>query len=355
MHLKRPAVLAAAAAALVVLPAAATAATAATASAASTASGTDAPGQSKDGHYRFAVIGDVPYGDAQVAAFPAWVDQINAAPDLSFTIHVGDIKNGSSQCTNEYFSMIRTQFDRFTMPLVYTPGDNEWTDCHRTNNGTFNPLERLAAIRSTFFARPGHTLSADMSVSSQAAAGFPENVSFRRQGVDMATLHVVGSNNGLLPWPELGHSTPTPEQVAEEQARMDSAVAQVRSAFADARQRHDRAVALFLQADMFDPTYAVSWADDSAFQPLVRELVAQSSSFDGEVYLFNGDSHVYNSDKPLAAGSTWLDFYGVQGSADNLTRVTVDGSSNNKDFLEVTVNRPGADHVLSWERVPYVS
>ena len=56
---------------------------------------------------------------------------------------------------------------------------------------------------------------------------------------------------------------------------------------------------------------------------------------------------------PLAAGSRWLDFYGVQGSADNLTRVTVDGSSNNTDFLEVTVNRPGAEHVLSWQRVPY--
>jgi hypothetical protein len=346
MHLSRTPALAAVAAALVILP---------TAAGASAASATDASGQPKEGHYRFAVIGDVPYGDAQVAAFPAWVDQINATPDLSFTIHVGDIKNGSSQCTNEYFSMIRTQFDRFTMPLVYTPGDNEWTDCHRTNNGTFNPLERLAAIRSTFFPRPGHTLGADMTVSSQAAAGFPENVSFRRQGVDIATLHVVGSNNGLLPWPELGHSTPTPEQVAEEKARMDSAVAQVRSAFTDARQRHDRAVALFLQADMFDPTYAVSWADDSAFQPLVRELVAQSGSFDGEVYLFNGDSHVYNSDKPLAAGSRWLDFYDVQGSADNLTRVTVDGSSNNKDFLEVTVNRPGAEHVLSWERVPYAS
>jgi len=136
---------------------------------------------------------------------------------------------------------------------------------------------------------------------------------------------------------------------------MDSAVAQVRSAFADARRRHDRAVALFLQADMFDPTYDVTWADDSAFQPLVRELVAQSNAFDGEVYLFNGDSHVYNSDRPLAAGSKWLGFYGVQGSADNLTRVTVDGSSNNKDFLEVTVNRPGAEHVLSWERIPYAS
>ena len=341
MHLSRTPALAAVAAALVVLPAA------------TAASAADAPGQGKDGHYRFAVIGDVPYGDAQVAAFPTWVDQINATPGLSFTIHVGDIKNGSSTCTNEYFSMIRTQFDRFTTPLVYTPGDNEWTDCHRTNNGTYNPLERLAAIRSTFFPRAGHTLGADMTVASQAAEGFPENVSFRRQGIDIATLHVVGSNNGLLPWPELGFTSPTAQQVAEERARTDNAVAQVRSAFTGARQRHDRAVALFLQADMFDPTYAVTWADNSAFQPLVRELVAQSDAFEGEVYLFNGDSHVYNSDRPLASGSRWLDFYGVQGSADNLTRVTVDGSSNNTDFLEVTVNRPGAEHVLSWTRVPY--
>ncbi|WP_256795676.1 metallophosphoesterase [Terrabacter sp. Ter38] len=341
MHLSRTPALAAVAAALVVLPAA------------TAASAADVPGQDKDGHYHFAVIGDVPYGDAQVAAFPRWVGQINATPDLSFTIHVGDIKNGSSTCTNEYFSMIRTQFDRFTTPLVYTPGDNEWTDCHRTNNGTYDPLERLAAVRSTFFPRAGHTLGADMTVASQAAAGFPENVSFRRQGVDIATLHVVGSNNGLLPWPELGFTSPTARQVAEEQARTDNAVAQVRSAFAGARQRHDRAVALFLQADMFDPTYAVTWADNSAFQPLVRELVEQSNTFDGEVYLFNGDSHVYNSDRPLATGSRWLDFYGVRGSADNLTRVTVDGSSNNTDFLEVTVNRPGAEHVLSWQRVPY--
>ncbi|MEO7448895.1 MAG: hypothetical protein ABI336_11540, partial [Humibacillus sp.] len=201
----------------------------------------------------------------------------------------------------------------------------------------------------------GRTLGDPMTVASQAAAGFPENVAFRRQGLDLATLHVVGSNDGLLPWPELGFTTPTPAQLGEQRARMDNALGQVRSAFANARQRHDRAVALFLQADMFDPSYAATWADNSAFQPLVRELVAQSAAFDGEVYLFNGDSHVYNSDRPLATGSRWLDFYGVQGSADNLTRVTVDGSGNNTDFLEVTVNRPGAAHVLSWTRIPYTS
>ena len=37
-------------------------------------------------------------------------------------------------------------------------GDNEWTDCHRPNNGGYNPLERLAKVRATFFPSPGRTL-----------------------------------------------------------------------------------------------------------------------------------------------------------------------------------------------------
>jgi len=342
MRLSRTPAAAALSAALLTIPAAAFAA--------------EAPGQQQDGHYSFAVIGDVPYGAAQIAAFPSMVDRINAQPGLSLAFHVGDIKNGSSQCTNEYFSMIRTQFDRFTMPLVYTPGDNEWTDCHRVNNGAYNPLERLAAIRSTFFAKPGTTLGVDpVTVDSQAAEGFPENVSLRRQGISMATLHVVGSNNDRAPWSGIGLTAPTAEQLAEETARMDAAISLVKETFAQARQRNDRAVVLFQQADMFDPTFTPTPAGNSSFNRLVQALVDEASTFDGEVYLFDGDSHHYNVDQPLAAGSKWLGFYGIEGTADNLTRVTVDGEEQNTDFLEVTVNRPGAEHVLSWERIPYAS
>ena len=260
------------------------------------------PGQTKDGHFSFAVIGDVPYGDAQIAAFPAWIDQINAA-DPALTFHVGDIKNGSSRCDDAYYSLIRSAFDRFVNPLVYTPGDNEWTDCHRVNNGAYNPLERLAHDRSVFFDTPGTSLGQNPTrVDSQAAAGFPENVQLRRDGVDFAMVHVVGSNDGRQPWTGIGNTTATSEQLAEEQARMANAIAVVRDTFAQARQRHDRAVMVLLQADMFDPTYTPSFATDiSAFQPLVQTLVDESSAFDGPVYLVNGDSHVYNSDRPLAS------------------------------------------------------
>jgi hypothetical protein len=310
-------------------------------------------GQVKPGHYAFAVIGDVPYGDVQISKFASWIGEINAAQP-EFTIHVGDIKNGSSRCDDAYYSMIRERFDSFVNPLVYTPGDNEWTDCHRVNNGSYAPLGRLALDRQVFFDNPGTTLGQQpMTVTSQAADGLPENVMFRRQGVQFALMHVVGSNDDLQPWVGIGQATATPEQLAEEQHRMAGNIAELHAAFDSARQRQDRAVALYIQADMFDPTYTPTPNDISAFAPLVQAIVDEASSFAGEVYLFNGDSHIYNADHPLATGSVWLQRYGVTGSADGLERITVDGSSNNVDWLSVSINRPGAEHVLSWERVPY--
>ena len=59
--------------------------------------------------------------------------------------------------------------------------------------------------------------------------------------------------------------------------------------------------------------------------------------------------------RPLATGSPWLTTYDVHGTADNLARITVDGSSNNKDWLKVSLNKPGSASLLRWTRVPYTS
>ena len=108
--------------------------------------------------YTFAVIGDIPYGDPAIARFSANIAQINADPAVQWVDHLGDIKNGSSVCSDEYFQLIKSDFDQFKDPLVYTIGDNEWTDCHRPNNGPYDPLERLGKVRQVFFPQPGRTL-----------------------------------------------------------------------------------------------------------------------------------------------------------------------------------------------------
>jgi len=318
-----------------------------------------APSAYADGHDHgrkdtFAVIGDIPYGADEIASFPTNIAQINADPKVSLVVHLGDIKNGSSACSDEYFSMIRKDFDRFRDPLVYTIGDNEWTDCHRPNNGAYNPLERLDAVRSTFFDRPGLTLGRrPLRVRSDVAAGFPENVSWTRDHVAFTSVHIVGSNNGLEPW--TGRTTPTPEQSAEVLGRTADTIGKIRATFAQAKARNDRAVVIMTQADMFDPTVPDrELADYFAFQPIVAAIAQESAAYGRPVYLFNGDSHIYNSDQPLGPGSEWLDFYDVDEAAPNLTRVTVDGSDNAKDYLRVTITKNRAAP-LTWTRIPFTA
>ena len=306
-----------------------------------------------DRPWSFAVIGDVPYGDEMLADFPGFIERINADRDVRMVSHLGDIKSGSTTCDDQRFAAVREDFDEFEDPLVYTPGDNEWTDCHRPSNGGYQPLERLATVRDVFFDQPGRTLGKRVPVRSQAAQGFPENVRYSRAGVSFATLHVVGSNNDLAPWEGLGYPEPTPEQVAEEHSRMDASITNLRDAFSKAKADGDRAVVLMQQADMFDNTVEdPQLSDYSAFRPLVQAMVDEANHFDGPVYLFNGDSHSFNQDRPLAPGSPWLSFYGVNGSAENLTRVTVDGAGKGEDdWLKATVHTVGPQ-VVTVRKVP---
>src|SRR5580765_5318654 len=61
--------------------------------------------------YTVSVIGDVPYGDKKIAAFPHFIGVINADPKVDIVVHVGDVKSGSSWCADEYFQFIREEFD----------------------------------------------------------------------------------------------------------------------------------------------------------------------------------------------------------------------------------------------------
>ncbi|GAA5016629.1 metallophosphoesterase [Actinopolymorpha pittospori] len=325
---------------------------AATAVAVNAAPGTASAAGQHGRDFSFAVIGDIPYGAAQIENFPSIIDQINADRDVRIVNHLGDIKDGGSLCTDEYFAMVKSDFDMFADPMVYTPGDNEWTDCHRENNGSYNPIERLAAIRQTFFPRPGRTLGEhSVAVTSQAAQGYPENVRFTRDGVAFAAVHIVGSNNSLAPW--TGNTAPTAEQRAEVEGRTAADVQLVRDTFKQARKDKNKAVALLTQADMFSPgTTNPNPANYSGFRPIIQALAEEANAFDGPVYIFNGDTHTYNSDQPLAAGSQWLSVYGLSAPVPNLSRVTVDGSDGVDNWLKVTID-PHDPQVLSWVRVPF--
>ncbi len=108
---------------------------------------------------KVALWGDEFYDDSA-----ALVDQtIESMNDhrLDFTLFAGDTKSGSSLCTDAAIGAeVIDIFNRLKAPTVYTLGDNEWTDCHRTSNGSYDPLERLALSAHDVLQHerePGHS------------------------------------------------------------------------------------------------------------------------------------------------------------------------------------------------------
>jgi len=207
-------------------------------------------------------------------------------------------------------------------------------------------------VRETFFPRPGRTLGkVALPVTSDARAGYPENVFFCRAGAMFVTLHVVGSDNGLLP--RTGSTGPTTRQVTEAAARTKADIAHLHAAFTEARSRCPGAVVIFQQADMFAlGATGVGVSGPAPFGALVHAIASEAKRFDGRVYLFNGDSHRFRVDQPLAAGSEWLQLYGV-APVENLKEVTVDGDKAGTDYLRVTLDEIDSGKVLTWRRVPY--
>jgi len=101
--------------------------------------------------FSFVALGDMPYGPRGevYAPYEALIAEVNAqAPAL--VIHVGDTKSGGTECTDKWLDEQLAFPDGFAAPVLYSPGDNEWTDCHRDAAGGYDLLECLAYLRDTY-------------------------------------------------------------------------------------------------------------------------------------------------------------------------------------------------------------
>jgi len=324
-----------------------------------------------------AVLGDWPYAQLLLDKASLLTGSVNADADVSLVMHVGDIHSGSMPCTSAdilpaiatsnpgWNQKIYFQFQQFKKPVVYTPGDNEWADCHKSKQLSAGaPLKELAAVRSLFFARPGHSLGlSDKTVLSQAQnfdpahpgdAAYVENVMWMDGRVVFVTLNFPGgSNNDTAPWS--GIFADPAAQAAEVAARTGADMRWLQTAFDVAQDQHARAVVVGLQADMWDPQALPSAGGSGLDQytPFVQELADLTTNFHGQVLLLNGDTHLYFQDFPLAdpASSTGL-IHHTQPVL-NLTRIVVQGSTNAPaEWLRLTIDTR-KQQPFSWANVPY--
>ena len=292
--------------------------------------------------FTVAVIGDVPYGTSptdtrQTVAHPRFVAAINADSDVSLVAHIGDIHAGKQYCTQAYDQTIFEHWTAFKQPLVYTPGDNEWMDCHKAKEGggSFNkatgkidyvvdadgkfadyakgdPIANLALIRSMFFAKPGQTLGAPMPVHSQAVEfnpahpadkAFVENVWWEKSGILFVTVNIPGgSNNGTDPW--YGAPAMSPEQQSEVAVRSAATLRWIDAAYNRAMSKGDIAMVILTQADMWDVDEAkTGLAHLSGYKQYLDKIAEASKAYGMPVLMIVGDSHTYRSDNPLVKGA----------------------------------------------------
>ena len=283
--------------------------------------------------FSFVALGDLPYGQAAqgYAPYKLLIRSINQERP-NFSIHIGDFKSGSTLCSDEESKVQLGHFGLFDSALVFTPGDNEWTDCHRANNGGHDPLERLQALRTTFY-KPGLSMGKqplpllNQSVTTPAFAKFVENQRWDHPGVVFATLHIVGSNNNF--------EVRDPRAAAEFFERDKANIAWIREAFASATQTQAKAIVLAMHADVFEVKNL--WDDfpaHSGFRASIGEtllpLAAQSKI---PVLLIHGDSHVFRFDQPFTLNKkpvTQLTRLVVPGASDvRAVHVTVDTRHRN--------------------------
>ncbi len=277
---------------------------------------------------RFVALGDAPYGKAEVVypQYEALIATINAvSPDL--VIHVGDTKSGKTECSNVVLDQQLAYLDSFTAPTMYTPGDNEWTDCHRKKAGKFDPLERLKRIRSTYFDTPDTTFGkTKYALENQSAKGYPENARFQLRGVMFMTAHVVGSNNNL----EARSLAATTEFFKRDAAN----IAWLKDGFAAATRDNADALVLAIHADMFEFDWNEGrkrkWLRHSGFTNFGKALRKAASEFGKPVLLVFGDSHRHRVFKPFPK------------KAANVTALEVFGAKE-MHAVEVTARRTGAE------------
>jgi len=287
--------------------------------------------------FHFAVIGDMPYtpasGDRQVYPAPPYERLIKAVNDdrAKFTVHIGDIKGGATRCEDEVYVKNLEYFNSFQRPLIFTPGDNEWTDCHRDTNGIFDPMQRLEFLRATFYTDDKSLGKRKMELSRQSSfpgfSKFRENAIWKMGAVLFVALHQPGSNNNLGrltgEFPDLTNTEYT-ERNRANMAWLDRAF---ELAAADSKIK---GVAIFSQANPFErfletatPPYA-----SSGYADFIANLRGKVQSSGKQVVYFGGDTHYFRIDKPLTntfpsptqlttAGTRLMNFTRVEVFAQN--------------------------------------
>ena len=303
--------------------------------------------QSSNGHgngrgherYTIGLFGDMPYNAQGRAEYPNLLADINHH-DVAFSIFDGDLKaGGDGPCSDSLYTTSIANFNTLEQPLVWVPGDNDWTDCWgRYGPGTqpyADPIERLNHERQLFDSTSRSLGQRTLGLTRESSEGgqyaqYSENVRWVYGPVVYLGLNVQGSNDNY-PYHDTDAENPTApvrsdaeiqRQRDEETARKAADLHWLSEGFQYAKQVAAKGVLIDWQADpnFNNEQHLTNPHDWDAFADYVNALQAQTEAFAGQVVLVHGDSHYFKLDKPLNSASGKV--------LANFTRIETFGATN---------------------------
>jgi hypothetical protein len=299
--------------------------------------------------YSIGLWGDLPYSVSQeTVGLPNLLADMNAHK-LKFTVHDGDLKQGSnSLCDDNLYFKAKGWFNSLKGAAMFTPGDNDWTDCDRASNGGFNSRERLDRERAILFSTPyslgqqplkQEVQTEPLCLGLNGPVPCVENRRWTVGKVTYVTLNVAGSCNNLC------DTAPDPEEF---KARNAANIRWLRESFDAAVKKQSAAVMIITQAnpgwDQADPTRAplrdpktLVQTDGfpDGFKDYLLTLREQVVAFRRPVAYVHGDSHYARLDKPFldASGRRLENFTRVETFGDNAAN-----GNNDVQWIKVRVD-----------------
>ena len=260
--------------------------------------------------FSFAVFGDTPYHGFEVAAVEHLLREMDGE-DVAFVVHVGDLKASTEPCSDQVLRERRDLLDASLRPLVFAPGDNDWTDCHRESSGGYDPRERLDRLRTLFF--PGdeslgrRKLRLVRQSDDESFRAYRENARWIAANVVFATLNVPGSNNNF------GRTAFMDTEHAE---RMRANLAWLAEAVALAQRPGMRGLVVLAHGE---PRFGAGIGSADGFAAWRDALRLHATALVKPMLLIHGDGHRFRVDQPLRDPRT-------RERLANFTRVEVFGS-----------------------------
>jgi hypothetical protein len=309
--------------------------------------------------YSIGLWGDAPYSDLQaLTGVPNLIADMNSQ-HLAFSVHNGDLKAGTgtqgsvtpTTCGDALYVQALNFFNALRAPAMFTPGDNDWTDCDSESNGGFNSLERLDHERQIFFSTPfslGQRQKRQEMQTVPLCLGFGgshvpcvENRRWTVGNVIYVTLNVQGSCNNLC------NINPDPAEYA---ARNAANIAWLNESFDRAESTGAAAIMIISQANPVwnipdgagprrDPRTLVAIGvppELDGFKDFLIALRTRVIGFRKPVAYVHGDSHYARIDKPFldAQGRRLENFTRVETFGDNAAN-----GNNDVNWTKVTVDQ----------------